>query len=145
MWSMRRKKSKRTFLLLEVLLSMTLVVLALPFFIKDAELYKKKVKELEFYNEFESAFKREVFFLYDSLYQEPYFQKIDRLSSGDLHLEYKKLHIQNKVYPLVLDLHKKKVDDKNQNDQLSLILKADHLPLSSSTYASNVQNIYLKK
>lgn len=137
-------KNRRTFILLEVLLGMTLVALSLPFLIKDTQTYQKKIKELEFYNEFEIAFRKEMFHLYDTLYLDPFYEQIKKVPSQNLYFDYTTIHIHNKHYPIKLEVHNKEIDPTNKNFQISVILKAEDLPLPFKRYQSNLQKIYLK-
>lgn len=146
MLSKLKNKSKRAFILMEVLIGLSLLSFLLPFLFEDQKLFQKQIDQLNLYNEFEIAFRKEIFDLYQNLYSEPYYSFIDTLDNKPHSLNYKEIKISpSKTFQSVIEIQKREKKDQNKNYHLEVVLKVLHFPSASQNYSSNIQNFYLKK
>lgn len=143
---MSKSKVKKTFILLEVLIGLSLLTFLLPFLFEDQKLYQKQIDHLNLYNEFEIAFRKEIFYLYQNLYSEPYYSLINTLDEKKYSFDYKDIKVNETIFfKSAIEIQKREKKEQNQNHQIEVSLKVFHFPTDKKNYSSNVQNFYLKK
>lgn len=140
-----KRNKKNAFLLLEVLTALSILSFFLPSLFKDQKLYYKEVKKISFYNQLESAFKKHLFEVFGSLYEDPYYSLIEEMDLNPRVVAYKDIVVGNKTYRTFLTLQKEEEAEQAVNYQIKASLKVVGLPYEKKDYQSNIQNLYLKK
>lgn len=139
-----KKISKRPFLLVEVLLSLTLVSAFIPSILRDQMLYHREIKKLSFLNDLESAFKKHLFNLYYEIHDKKYLSEIAELGDETLSLPYLDLEVVGyKKYKtqLILERH----DKNSRNYHVSARIEVLGLPYKIKSIQKEAQKFWIKK
>ncbi|MCH9633222.1 MAG: hypothetical protein S4CHLAM6_15750 [Chlamydiae bacterium] len=143
-WKLKNR-TKKAFILLEVLTALSLLAFFLPSLFKNQKIYRLEIEKLSFYNAFECAFKEQAFNLYERLYDDKYYDQIKNLDLMPLTVKYPDTLINGKAYKTLLILSKNNESSESKNYQVKASLRVVGLPYNRKSYESNTQNFYLKK
>lgn len=147
MW-LKLNKTKKAFILLEIILSLTLLSLSLPFISTDTLSLKKELKRAYYLNQIENQLSRILFHHYYTLHENSsYYSYVKEHQQGELRLNevIELVHGKEpKKYPITMTFAHHEIGKNNEYSQIHFTLKVEHLPLGLTDYQTNEQNIYLK-
>lgn len=147
MW-LRLNKAKKSFILLEIIVALTLLSVCLPLISTDIFSLKKELQKAAYLNQIENQLSRILFHHYYLLHKNSnYYSYVKEHSQGELLLDESIELTQRgkpKEYPITMIFAHHEIGKNNDYSQIHFTLKVRQLPFGLSDYQTNEQNIYLK-